>query len=69
MSLFKETTKIGQSKIEMSPDDVIEFLKEVENKGLREDSYPFVEKYLEMLVEVKDIPDRFFTYLASIYIE
>ena len=64
----------------MSPDEVIDFLKDIE-KGLgqREDIFPYVERYspyyfklfryLELIVNIKDAPDRFFTLLGTIYIE
>jgi hypothetical protein len=49
--LFEETAKVASSKIEMTPDEVIDFLKDVE-KGFnqRDDTFPYVEKYLEFVV-------------------
>jgi hypothetical protein len=42
---------ICEAKIEMTPEEVIEFLKDVERGfGARDDVYPYVEKYLELLV-------------------
>ena len=52
LQLFDETTKVGHSKIEMSPDEVIEFLGEVERtSGHSDRAYPYKEKYLEGLLK------------------
>ena len=54
----------------MSPDDIIDFLAEVERTGgNRDDTFPYVEHYLEYIVQLKDAPDRFYTNLALIYID
>ncbi len=35
----------------MAPDDIVEFLSELEKKmGSRDDTFPYVEHYLEYLV-------------------
>ncbi len=54
----------------MTPDDVIDFLKEFE-RGFddRQVHFPYVENYLEVLTEQKDSPDRFFTQLGLIYMD
>ena len=58
------------TKIEMSADETIEFLSEVERSiGVRDDTYTYVEKYLESIVSGNDSPDRFYTNLALIYID
>lgn len=54
----------------MSADEIIEFLTDVEKSiGVRDDTYPYVEKYLEGIVSSNDSPDRFYTNLANIYID
>lgn len=54
----------------MTPDEIIDYLTEVERLGgNRDDNFPYVEHYLEYLVSMKDAPDRFFTNLALIYID
>ena len=70
LSLFEEAKSITTSQIDMNPFEIIEFLKSIESKyGNRDDTFPYVEHYLEYLVQLKDVPDRFFTDLALIYIE
>ncbi len=54
----------------MSTDEIIDYLKEIEDKSnSRDDGFPYVENYLEYVVSLKDAPDRFFTNLAINYIE
>lgn len=61
-----------QSKLEMTPDEALELLKEIEDSlrdKLKEGVFPYEEHYLEYLVNLKDAPDRFFTLLATKYID
>ena len=71
LSLFEDAKNASGSKLEMSPDAVVDYLKEVEaalGSG-RDDTFPYVEHYLEYLVSLKESPDRYFTNLALMYIE
>jgi len=54
----------------MAPDEIIDFLSETERlSNNRDDTFPYVEHYLEYVVSLRDAPDRFFTNLAVIYID
>mmetsp|Transcript_5153 Transcript_5153/g.3843 ORF Transcript_5153/g.3843 Transcript_5153/m.3843 type:complete len:125 (+) Transcript_5153:941-1315(+) len=54
----------------MAPDEVIDYLSEIERQSTnRDDTFPYVETYLEYVVSLRDAPDRFYTNLAIIYIE
>ena len=54
----------------MKPDEVLEYLDNIEkNSSLKEDCFPYVETYLEYVINNTDVPDRFYTKLATLYIE
>lgn len=54
----------------MKPDDVLEYLEEIEKQTTgREDSFPYMETYLEYAIKHTDVADRFYTVLARLYID
>ena len=51
LQLFEDSKQLQNSKIEMTPDEIMEYLSEVERlAGNRDDTFPYVEHYLEYLV-------------------
>lgn len=54
----------------MKPDEVLEYLEGIEKDNPSKDGgYPYVEAYLEYVIKNADVPDRFYTLLASLYID
>lgn len=54
----------------MKPDEVLEYLEQLEKSSpQKDDCFPYVETYLEYVIKHLDIPDRFYTLLASLYID
>jgi hypothetical protein len=54
----------------MKPDEVQEYLEMIEKDSpKKEGGFPYVEAYLEYVIKNTDVPDRFFTLLASLYID
>ena len=54
----------------MKPDEVLDYLELIEKDSPQKDGgFPYVEAYLEYVIKNTDVPDRFFTLLASLYID
>ena len=54
----------------MKPDEVLEYLEGIEKDTPSKDGgFPYVEAYLEYVIKNTDVPDRFYTLLASLYID
>ena len=54
----------------MKPDEVLEYLDVIEKgSSQKDDGFPYVESYLEYIIKNIDVPDRFYTLLASLYID
>ena len=54
----------------MKPDEVLEYLENIEKDSPQKDgSFAYVEAYLEYVIKNSEVPDRFYTLLASLYID
>lgn len=70
LTLFKVDQKTGEQPIDMKPDEVLEYLENIEKESPQKDqTFPYVEDYLEYIIKNNDVPDRFFTLLGSLYID
>lgn len=64
LSLFTSDPKTGEPPIEMDVEEVIDFLKSLNNEA-----YPYLESYYEYVIGSQNAPDAYYTSLATLYVE
>lgn len=64
LTLFTADPKSGEPPIEMDVEDVIDYLK-----GLDNEQYPYLESYYEYVIAHTNAPDVYFTSLATLYVD
>lgn len=70
LTLFTVDPKTGEPPVDMKPDEVLEYLEQIEKDSPQKDGgFPYVEAYLEYVIKTIDVPDRFYTLLGSLYID
>ena len=64
LTLFTTDPKTGEGPLEMDVEDVIDYLKELDN-----DFFPYLESYYEYVISSHNAPDIYYTALATLYAE
>lgn len=64
LSLFTTDAKTGELPVDMNPDEVIDYLKGIDNEH-----YPYLEAYYEYLISNNNAPDSYYTQLATLYVD
>ena len=64
LTLFTTNQKTGEPPIEMDVEEVIDFLKNLNNEA-----FPYLESYYEYVIANQNAPDTYYTSLATLYVD